>query len=372
MRQPFIPENLPLEGIDANRFVGLLCDANRALSGYDGIVRNLINPDILLSPFLVQEAVLSSKIEGTQATVDEVYEREAGVNFGEGKNLDISEIINYRSALRFAAKSIQDRPLSLGMIKEIHGLLLNGVRGSNKTPGLFRKEQNWIGKPGSSLEQAIYIPPPPIIVESSLDNLLTYLQGEHIDILVQTAVMHAQFEIIHPFLDGNGRIGRLMIPLYLYAKGVLYRPMFYMSSYFESNREEYYHKLNDVHQKGDWTNWIIFFLSAIKEQARENTRRALAINRLYNELLFDFRNTTHSEHSQPLLYNIFESPIFTKPQVIKKMDCPEVTARNLLNLVIKANLVELVRKGGGRKPDLFTLSPLIKIASGLPIGRFEY
>lgn len=320
MKQPFIPPFLPVRDLDANVFIEALGESNRELSRYDGMVRTLINPDVLLSPFMTLEAVLSSKIEGAQATIDEVYEQEAGVSFSELKNEDIDEIKNYRAALRFAARSLHERPLSLGLIREIHQLLLKGVRGNRKSPGLFREIQNWIGPQGCSMDQASYLPPDPVHVNALMENWLDYIVHQtQLDPLVQAAVMHVQFEMIHSFLDGNGRIGRLMIPLFLYARGILHRPMFYMSAYLEAHRDEYYRRLNAVHEENKWNEWISFFLRAIQAQSRENTRRAMEINQLHEELGNDFRNATHSEYAQLLLDCIFETPIFTRPLIISKM-----------------------------------------------------
>lgn len=377
MKTPYLPEYLPvLKRIDANAFADILGKANGAVARYDGIVRTLVNPDILLSPFMTQEAVLSSKIEGTQATIDEVYEQDAGISFSESKREDIDEIKNYRSALKFASRSLGERPLSLGLVKEIHRILLEGVRGNTKSPGLFREVQNWIGSHGCPIEQASYIPPDPVHVEALMENWLDYMVNDwsieekaQLDPLVRAAVMHVQFEMIHPFLDGNGRIGRLMIPLFLYAKNILHRPMFYMSAYLEAHRDEYYRCLNAVHEENKWNEWLSFFLRAMVEQATANINRAVEINKLHNELEDAFRNITHSEYSHLLLDCIFETPIFTRPQIIKKMKekentCQDMTVRNLLNQIIEAGLVRKVREGSGRKPAVFELGKLLQIASG--------
>lgn len=370
MKMPFLPSPLPVQGLDANVFVEVLGEANRELCRYDGMVRTLINPDMLLSPFMTQEAVLSSKIEGTQATIDEVYEQDAGVSFSENKEEDICEIKNYRAALRFASHSLNERPLTLGLVREIHRILLDGVRGSGKSPGLFREIQNWIGSRGCTLEQATYLPPDPVHLNALMENWLEYMANQtQIDPLVQSAVIHVQFEMIHPFLDGNGRIGRLMIPLFLYAKGILHRPMFYMSAYLEAHREEYYRRLNAVHEENKWNEWISFFLRAVREQAVENTRRATDINKLHEQLKGDFRNATHSEYAHLLLDCLFETPVFTRPQIIDKMKekentCQDTTVRNLLNQIIGAGLVRMVKKGRGRKPAIFALEELLQIASG--------
>lgn len=377
MKAPYLPEYLPVpEKIDANEFADVLGKANGAVARYDGMVRTLTNPDILLSPFMTQEAVLSSKIEGTQATLDEVYEQDAGVSFSGSKREDINEIKNYRAALRFASRSLEERPLTLGLIKEIHRILLEGVRGDAKSPGLFREVQNWIGPPRCPIEQASYIPPDPVHVNALMENWLAYMINDGIikervqlDPLVRAAVMHVQFEMIHPFLDGNGRIGRLMIPLFLYEKDILHRPMFYMSAYLEAHRDEYYASLNAVHEENKWNKWISFFLKAVVEQATENTNRAIEINLLHHELEDAFRNATHSEYSHLLLDCVFEMPIFTRPQIIEKMKekentCQDMTVRNLLNQVIDAGLVRKVREGSGRKPAVFELEKLLRLASG--------
>ena len=220
------------------------------------------------------------------------------------------------------------------------------------------------------MDQASYLPPDPVHVNALMENWLDYIVHQtQLDPLVQAAVMHVQFEMIHPFLDGNGRIGRLMIPLFLYARGILHRPMFYMSAYLEAHRDEYYRRLNAVHEENKWNEWISFFLRAIQAQSRENTRRAMEINQLHEELGNDFRNATHSEYAQLLLDCIFETPIFTRPLIISKMQdketsCQNTTVRNLLNQIINAGLVKTVREGSGRKPAVFELGNLLQIASG--------
>ncbi len=373
MKTPFIPAELPPRVLDINRFVQILGEANRALSRYDGMVHTIINPDVLLSPFITEEATQSSMIEGTLATVDDVYACEAGVNIGGGKEADIVEIENYRKALEYASASIGDRPFSLGLIKECHRLLLDGVRGSTKTPGEFRQEQNWIGRPGATMENATFVPPSPLIVQASLDSWMRYLQTDHVDPLVQSAIMHAQFEIIHPFLDGNGRIGRLMIPLFLYVKGVLHRPMFYLSAYLEAHRDEYYARLHGVHEYGEWEEWIKFFLRAIDSQAKENVRRSAAIIRLYEDLKEQFRQATHSEHAQKVQDAIFTMPTFTIPKMVERLkECPATTARSLLNKVVQARIVELRYEASGRRPAVYRLASLLDIASGRDVAGYGY
>ncbi len=233
--------------------------ANAELARYDGLLLGVINPAILLSPITTQEAVLSSKIEGTQATLDEVLEHEAGIEASGEIKKDIQEISNYRKTLSIAYEEIQERPLSLHLIREMHRVLLDSVRGSQKTPGSFRTTQNWIGSAGCTIDDATYVPPEPLVMNDSLQNLQEYIAGDELDPLLQLAILHAQFEIIHPFLDGNGRIGRLLIPLFLYKKESISSPMFYLSSYLEKNRDEYYQRLRAITELGDWDSWIELF-----------------------------------------------------------------------------------------------------------------
>jgi Fic family protein len=217
---PYIPEHLPLKNLDYARLFGIVGRANAALARYDGLLQGIVNPQVMLSPLTTQEAVLSSKIEGTQATLDEVLEHEAGIEVEQEKQKDIQEIVNYRTALTSARDYLADRPISLGLLREMHKILLDSVRGQDKSPGEFRKEQNWIGPYGVTFEQATFVPPSPFQLMNHLEQWETYLRGNDIDNLLQAGVVHAQFELIHPFKDGNGRIGRLLIPLFLYQKNV--------------------------------------------------------------------------------------------------------------------------------------------------------
>jgi Fic family protein len=218
----------------------LLGKANRALAQYDGVLYGLPNPEVLLSPMTTQEAVLSSRIEGTQATLGEVLEFEAGEEpEEESKRLDIQEIINYRRALKAAERELKKRPFNLNLLLSLHSILLNSVRGRNKGKGQFRKIQNWIGLPGAPLKKAQFVPPRPEVLPEFLDNWEKYYHLDRPDPLVQLAIIHGQFEILHPFLDGNGRLGRLFVPIFLFEKQILSRPMFYLSAFLEAHRDEY-------------------------------------------------------------------------------------------------------------------------------------
>jgi len=233
--------------------------ANAALARYDGLLQGIPNPAVMLSPLTTQEAVLSSKIEGTQATVDEVLEQEAGLLKEGEKYKDILEISNYRQALFAAREYLQDYPIRLGFVRELHRILMNSVRGQDKTPGEFRNDQNWIGKFGCSIEHATFVPPNPLQLPIYLQAWEHYVDSDDVDFLIQTAVVHAQFELLHPFKDGNGRIGRILIPLFLYQKRALSQPMFYLSEYLENHRDEYYARLKAISSDDNWNDWLVFF-----------------------------------------------------------------------------------------------------------------
>lgn len=229
--KPYIPGALalPLENLDYRQLLPLVGKANAALARYDGLPQGIPNPAVMLSPLMVREAVLSSKIEGTQATVDEVLEHEAGLEKDGEKSKDIQEILNYRLALYKAGDHLADYPIRLGFVRQLHKILMDSVRGQNKSPGEFRKEQNWIGTAGCTIEQANFVPPSTLVMQDSLKDWETYINHDDIDFLLQAAIVHAQFELIHPFKDGNGRIGRILIPLFLFQKKVLSQSMFYLS-----------------------------------------------------------------------------------------------------------------------------------------------
>jgi len=310
-----------------------------------------------------QEAVLSSKIEGTQATLEEVLEHEAGRQYDANKTDDIQEILNYRTALRLAQDELTDRPMRLGLVLQLHKVLMSSVRGQDKTPGRFRQDQNWIGTPGCPIEEASYVPPSPLRLNDHLQAWETYINGADFDVLAQAAVMHAQFELIHPFKDGNGRIGRLLIPLFLYAKGRLFAPMFYLSAYLEANRDEYYRRLQGISREGDWTGWVAFFLKAVMAQAKTNTQRAKDIMAFYDEMKSRVRDATHSQHAAQLTDALFTRPIFGV-QHIADATIPKPTAQLLIKLLIEAKIILLLRPGAGRRPAIYAFPRLLDMADG--------
>lgn len=362
-----MPEELPTKGYRTEDFVEVLGEANRMIARFDVAIQGMLNPSLFITPLATQEAVSSSNIEGTQTNVNDIYDHEAGVNFSDRTEGDVKEVLNYRNALRFSAENVQDRPISKALVREMHRILLQGVRGEHRTPGSFRTVQNWIGHMGCGIEDATYIPPNPAFVEMLMDNWLDYVVNyREIDPLVQAAIMHVQFEMIHPFLDGNGRMGRLLIPLFLHKAGVLYRPFFYMSAYLEAHRKEYYARLNDVHESKDWGKWIAFFLRGIIAQATDNLERIHAISRLYEACGKKLREVTHSANYPLILDALFEMPSYTLPGMCqhireKNPNCRETTLRHLLQLVTKSGLVSCARESSGRKPALYRFTSLYNI-----------
>lgn len=365
---PFISYALPLKELDYKKLISHIGPANRALARYDGLMQSLINPALMLSPLTNNEAVLSSKIEGTQATIDEVLKFEAGISFDDSKSQDIQEVLNYRKTLIYAKEAIDQRPISLSLIKEMHGSLMDSVRGARKDPGNFRDDQNWIGAPGSKIEDASYVPPPPYTIMGHLDNLVSYINYEEIDALVQTAIIHAQFEMIHPFKDGNGRLGRLLIPLFLYKKKVLSSPSFYLSEFLESNRDEYYEKLGKISKSGEWENWIIFFLSAVKHQSDNNIKRVKMIQSLYEAMKTELTEITHSQYSIKMLDCLFTRPIFQSSDFINIAGIPKQSVSSLLKKITDAGIVTCVQKSSGRKSGVYAFIPLLKCSEAI---KFE-
>lgn len=365
---PYVPDSLPPGNLDYRLLLPLVGQANAALARYDGLLQGIPNPAVMLSPLTTQEAVLSSKIEGTQATVDEVLEQEAGLLKEGEKYKDIQEISNYRLALFRARDYLQDYPIRLGFVRELHRILMDSVRGQDKAPGQFRVEQNWIGKAGCSIEEASFVPPSPLRLPDYLQAWERYLDGDDVDFLLQTAVVHAQFELIHPFKDGNGRIGRILIPLFLYQKRALSQPMFYLSEYLENHRDEYYQRLKAISAGGDWNGWIAFFLRATALQAAQNSLRVGAIKALYDEMKLAIQETTHSQYSVHLLDALFSKPIFRTSDLAQQLAAEygmhEKTTPGLLRQLKEAGILRELQAGSGRRAATLCFPRLINLAEG--------
>ena len=356
----------PPKNLDWDRLLPLVGPANRAIAGYDGVVNNVPNPDILLSPLATQEAVLSTRIEGTQASLSEVLEFEAQADenaTNEPKRDDYQEVLNYRYALRYASERLETLPLSQRLIREAHGLLMQGVRGQDRDPGAFRRIQNYIGPQGEPIEKARYVPPAAQHVQDRMNELELFMVDEHPDTLVQLALVHAEIEAIHPFLDGNGRIGRLIIPLFLKDKGILRTPNFYLSGYLERNGDEYRNRLLAVSRDEDWTGWCAFFLRAIIDQAQENRAKAEQILALYDHRKDWITDVTRSPYGVRILDRFFERPIFTSSQLTRDSDITSRTVQRILNAVREQGVLLELRPGRGNRPALYAYTELLNIAN---------
>lgn len=293
--------------------IQLLSRADRALGRLDGVTSILPNPDLFVAMFVRQEAVLSSQIEGTQSTLEDVLQFEA--DSGADLPKDIGEVVNYVNAMNHGLRRLKDLPLCLRLIREIHGRLLQGTRGGEKTPGEFRRTQNWIGPGGCTLASASFAPPPVHDMHPALDNLEAFLHDtETFPVLVHCALAHAQFETIHPFIDGNGRVGRLLITFLLCEREILHRPLLYLSSYLKTHRAEYYDRLMAVRLSGDWEGWIKFFLQGIFEVSQAATTTARKILELREEHRQRVKNPT-------LLDFLFEQPLVSIPMVQQRLGC---------------------------------------------------
>ena len=343
--------------------------AHAAVAGYEGMLKGLPNANVLLSPLASQEAVLSSRIEGTQTTLTELLTFEAEGNLTDESTpakADIREVRNYRLALYAAIDILKKIPLSQRLMRQTHEVLMQGVRGHNKAPGTYRRlpDTCWIGPPGSTIETARYIPCPVEELNAAMDALESYIHDGPPDLLVQLAIVHAEFEAIHPFLDGNGRMGRLIVPLFMFTKELLSSTSFYVSEYLESHRDEYYDRLLAVSRDDDWTGWCAFFLTALTEQARANQQKIRDLLTLYSELRDQVVEETPSQFSGRALDWIFHKPIFRAIDFINDSGIPNSTARRLLNLFKSQDILKQLVPGGGRRSSILAFPELLNIAEG--------
>ena len=359
MKKPFKPDNLPLSKLDWMSFVDLIGPAHDAVARFDGLLQSIPNPAVLLSPLTTKEAVLSSKIEGTQATMQEVLEYEADPQETK-RTQDIKEVLNYRKAMSKATHGLEEIGFTLRLMRDMHQVLLSGVRGEEQDAGNFRKKDVYIGSPGHP-EGARYVPPSWQEIDLHLKNFENYINSTEKDVLVQLAIVHAQFEIIHPFGDGNGRMGRIILPLFLNFKKVLSTPMLYLSEYFENHREEYYNKLQNISDKNEWEEWIKYFLKAVIEQSKINIGKAKNIQALYEVKKIKVRDLTNSKYSINALDCIFHMPIFNTVQFTKISKIPQGNVGRILNCLVKGGVLKILQQGSGQRPTLYIFPKLLDI-----------
>ena len=357
----------PPPNLDWEKLIPLLGPASAALARYDGVLVAIPNPEVLLSPLTTQEAVLSSRIEGTQATMTEVLEFEAKDEPGETderKAADIYEVLNYRQAIRKAKDMLAKLPLSGRLIRAAHKTLLQGVRGKNKAPGEYRRNQNLIGTHGCTEDTVRFVPIGAGDLPEGMSAWEKYLNAKEPDALVQLAIVHAEFEALHPFLDGNGRLGRMLIPLFLFERKLLAAPTFYLSAYLEARREEYYERLLAVSRDGNWTGWCVFFLGALIAQAESNARKAKQILDLYETKKNWIADQTHSQHAMRALDFLFDRPVFASSDFVAHSGMPQPSAKRILKVLRDEGLLRVVREAAGRRTAILVFPELLNIAEG--------
>lgn len=333
-----LPPNPPIQYDD--ELQGLLSLADRKLGRLDGVTQILPNPELFVAMYVKKEAVLSSQIEGTQASFVDVLSTEYN-QADDQRHDDVKEVINYVDAMNWGLEQLASFPLSLRLIRNIHARLIHNTRGANKNPGEFRTSQNWIGPAGCTLNTATFVPPTVPDMNVALGDLELFIhQEDFIPALVKIAMIHAQFETIHPFLDGNGRMGRLLITFWLCQQNILTKPLLYLSFYFKKNRAEYYDRLMAVRKNGDWENWIKFFLRGIAEvsdEATESSRAILKIKEDATNALYK-KDRTNSNY-QRLLNYLFEQPFIKRSDVEQYLDVSNPTAGSILEVFCQMNIL---------------------------------
>ena len=340
-QRAFVPGPLPGELALSSKLVSLLDSASRAAATLAGVGETISNPHLLIRPFLRREAVLSSRIEGTVASLSDVFAYEAAGRGPPGG--DVAEVMNYVTALEYGIGRLDSLPISFRLANELHERLLTGVRGQDRRPGQLRTLQVWIGAPGSSIQEARFIPPPPAYLMDLFHDWEKFA-NEPTDTppLIRCALMHYQIETIHPYADGNGRIGRLLITLFLRASGVLPTPLLYLSAYFERDRQRYYDELLNVSETGDWEQWLLYFLEGVRLEAGdalERIRRMRTLQEEWRGLLHDRRE---SANGLRLLEELFVSPVTTASQASAILGISNAGARRVLSRLIDAGILTRV------------------------------
>jgi Fic family protein len=359
----FIPNPLPpnppiqIEG----EIQALLSQADRALGRLDGSILTLPNPDLFVFMYVRKEAVLSSQIEGTQSSLQDLLAAEAQI-LSLGSPKDVDEVVNYVKAMKYGFERLKELPLSVRLIRELHQHLLQGVRGNRLAPGEIRTSQNWIGPAGCTLTEAVFVPPPPHEVPALLGALETFLySGSSLPQLLQIGLAHAQFETIHPFLDGNGRIGRLLITFLLCQREILIKPVLYLSHYFKQHRAEYYERLQAIRDHGHWEQWLVFFLQGIisvSKEATETARSILALREDHRAIVMTHLGRA-AGNGHRVLESLYERPIVSVTEVQELTGTTFTAANSLVSRLV--NLGILQEATGNKRNRVFRYAAYIAI-----------
>lgn len=354
----FHPNPLPPKLDWTPALAAALADASLLVGRLSGEGRRLPNPHLLIRPFVRREAVLSSRIEGTQATLGELLAAEAGAAVDRSPD-DLREVGNYVAALEHGIGRLQSLPMSLRLVRELHEHLMTGVRGAHATPGEFRRTQNWIGRPGETLAQAGYVPPPPEVLGEHLSAWEKFLHERMLPPLVHVALTHYQFEAIHPFLDGNGRVGRLLITLQLCERNILPAPLLYLSAFFEATRADYYAGLRAVSERGDWEGWVQYFLNGVARQAEDALSRAERINRLLTNWRDQLSGQTGTKVAFRMLDMIGSNPFMTPRGAEARLNIAYNTAVRAIGQL--EHLKVLSPEGNARRDRVFCARAILDI-----------
>lgn len=357
----------PPEIIQYQRIIPALTGAIEAIARYDQMLKNMHNGEILLAPLRNQEAVISSRMEGTISTMDEILQYEADYpeteensDYGVNVRSDIIETVLYQRTLKNTQKAMSEGyPLTKSLLKGMHQQLLSFGRGANKSPGEFKKEQNYLAD--TYKKSILFVPISPEKLEEGLDRLFSYIGENQDHILIKTGVTHLEFEALHPFQDGNGRIGRMLITLMLWNANIISAPHFYISGYFENHKNTYIDLMRQVSETGDWNDWIIFFLNAIETQAKQNLEIAENIRQLYEEMKGIFSDTLSSKWAVMAQDFIFTNPIFRNSQFIEKSGIPGTTATRFTKLLVEKGILTTKEEAAGRKSALYSFDMLMDL-----------
>jgi len=368
IRQPtgyvaFVPAPLPPEPpIDLDiPLVRLLSEADQAVGRLDVFTELLVNPDLFVAMYVRREAVLSSQIEGTQSTLDDVLKFELDESLREIPK-DVDEVVNYVRAMNYGLERVATLPLSLRLLREIHAEVLTGVRGQEREPGEFRRTQNWIGPQDATLAKATFVPPPPPEMRTALDNFERFIHQDELPPLMHCGLAHAQFETIHPFLDGNGRVGRLLITFLLVHRQVLHRPLLYLSYFLKRHRTEYYDRLMAIRVDGDWEGWLRFFLRGVMETATEAANTARKIVRLREEHRLLVEQAGLGMNGLRLIDVLLQRPLVNINLVKDRLGAAGVSFATANNLALAfQGLGILEETTGGKRNRRFRYSPYLDL-----------
>lgn len=357
-------EKFPPDNLDYRILMNQLVKSTDALSRFDQMLKNMHNSEILLAPLRNQEAVISSRMEGTVSTMDEILKYEADYAENGENNLtarsEVVETILYQRALKASQSAIENgQPLSQFLIKAAHQKLLSFGRGAAKTPGQYKTEQNYLVD--RTKRNVLFIPISPIKLQEGLDNLFKYIEENQDPILIKTSIAHIEFEALHPFKDGNGRIGRMLITLMLWSSGVISAPHFYISGYLEEYKDQYIDMMRNVSKNGDWTNWCIFFLKAIEQQAIRNLEIAENIRALYDNMKHEFSDVLASKFSVNALDYVFTNPVFRNNKFTSQSGIPSSTAARFTRVLLEKGLLSTLEEPSGRRPALYIFEPLMQL-----------